>query len=275
MASVPLQTPSPPQGRTLSLALSLGRDRERRIAGYVLLALASLAVWQILNLMVGGNLMPGPAAVLERAIDLAQKGQLQENTALSAQRLVQGWAIGCVVSIPLGMVMAQVPLFRRVVDPFIHFFRFIPPIAFVSLALIWFGVGETSKVVLIIYTTCFTVTIATVSGALAVHKETIWAARSLGARGRQIPFRVIMPATVPAIITGMRLAMATAFKTIIGAEMIGAKAGLGFMIWEARGFLGFETIFVGIISLALMGLLADVLLRLLLRPIAYRYGAKL
>jgi NitT/TauT family transport system permease protein len=246
-----------------------------KAAAYVALALGSLLVWQLVNGIVGPNLMPGPAAVWQRAVELARSGQLQQNTALSAQRLVEGWAIGCAVSIPAGMIMATVPLFRRIVDPFLHFFRFIPPIAFVSLALIWFGVGETSKVVLIIYTTCFTVTIATVSGALAVHKETIWAARSLGAKGRQIPFRVVMPATVPAIITGMRLAMATAFKTIIGAEMIGAKAGLGFMIWEARGFLGFETIFVGIIALALMGLLADVLLRVILRPIAYRYGARL
>jgi NitT/TauT family transport system permease protein len=164
---------------------------------------------------------------------------------------------------------------RQAVEPYLHFFRFIPPIAFVSLALIWFGIGEMSKIVLIIYTTSFTVTVATLSGALSVRREAIWAAQSLGATPTQIPFLIVVPAALPTIITGVRLAMGTAFKTIIGAEMIGAKSGLGFMIWDARGFLDFETIFVGIVALALMGLLADWLLRTLLRPVSLRYGIAL
>jgi NitT/TauT family transport system permease protein len=179
------------------------------------------------------------------------------------------------VSVPLGLLMAQISIVRRAIEPYLHFFRFIPPIAFVSLALIWFGIGEMSKIVLIVYTTSFTVTVATLGGALSVRREAIWAAQSLGATPRQIPFLVIAPATMPSIITGVRLAMGTAFKTIIGAEMIGAKSGLGFMIWDARGFLDFETIFVGIVALAVMGLFADWFLRTLLRPVSVRYGIAL
>jgi ABC-type nitrate/sulfonate/bicarbonate transport system permease component len=244
----------------------------RRIGGYVALVSATLALWQVVHVIAGPNLVSGPLDVWLRGVELTQSGRLQENLAISAERLVIGWAIGCVVSIPLGLLMAQIPLVRRAVEPYLHFFRFIPPIAFVSLALIWFGIGEMSKIVLIVYTTSFTVTVATLSGALSVRREAIWAARSLGATSSQIPFVVVVPATLPSIITGVRLAMGTAFKTIIGAEMIGAKSGLGFMIWDARGFLDFETIFVGIVALALMGLFADWLLRVAMRPLSIRYG---
>ncbi len=243
-----------------------------RIAGYAALLSGTLILWQLIHVIAGANLVSGPVDVFARAVQLAESGRLQENVAISAARLAIGWAIGCAVSIPLGLLMAQIPVVRRAVEPYLHFFRFIPPIAFVSLALIWFGIGEMSKIVLIIYTTSFTVTIATLSGALSVRREAVWAARSLGATPTQIPFVVIAPATLPSIITGVRLAMGTAFKTIIGAEMIGAKSGLGFMIWDARGFLDFETIFVGIVALALMGLFADWLLRVVLRPVSIRYG---
>jgi taurine transport system permease protein len=246
-----------------------------RYVGYTVLAAATLAIWQLVHLLVGPNLLSGPQDVLARAIELTQGGKLQKHLAISGERLAIGWAIGCAVSIPLGLLMAQIPLVRRAIEPYLHFFRFIPPIAFVSLALIWFGIGEMSKIVLIIYTTSFTVTVATLSGALSVRREAIWAAQSLGASPNQIPFLVIAPATMPSIITGMRLAMGTAFKTIIGAEMIGAKSGLGFMIWDARGFLDFETIFVGIVALAVMGLFADWFLKTLLRPVSLRYGIAL
>lgn len=261
----------PPSLALRPLASAL-RPAPRALA-YAGLAAASVLAWQAVHLLVGPTLLPAPASVAARAVELLANGVLQEHAAVSAQRLFLGWALGCAVSVPLGLVLAQVPLFRRIADPYLNFFRFIPPIAFVSLALIWFGLGESSKVALIVYTTSFTVIIATIAGALAVPREKVWAARSLGASRRQVVLRVTMPATVPAIITGVRLGMANSFKTIVAAEMIGAKSGLGFMLWSSRAFLDFESIFLGIAVLALMGLLADSLLRAALRPLAYRYGA--
>jgi NitT/TauT family transport system permease protein len=246
-----------------------------RTLGYLGLALATLLAWQGIHLLVGPDLLPAPAAVWARAVALTTSGVLPEHVIITAERLLLGWAIGCLISVPLGLAMAHIPLVRRAIDPSLNFFRFIPPIAFVSLALIWFGIGEPSKVALIVYTTSFTVIIATVSGALAVDPEKLRAAQCLGASERQLLFLVRMPATVPAIITGMRLGMANSFKTIVGAEMIGAKSGVGFLIWNSRAFLDFETIFLGIAILAAMGLLFDLALRAALRPIAYRYGARL
>jgi NitT/TauT family transport system permease protein len=171
--------------------------------------------------------------------------------------------------------MAQIGLVRRILDPYLHFLRFIPPIAYVSLALIWFGVGEFSKVVLIVYTTSFTVTVATLAAALGVRKELLWAAHSLGASRAQTVLGVLLPASVPGVITGMRLGLATSFKTIVAAEMVGAKSGLGYLIWSSRGTLDFEAILVGVVLLAIMGLVGDTAFRLALRPIAVRFGVVL
>jgi NitT/TauT family transport system permease protein len=244
-----------------------------RAAGYLGLATAVLALWQLLHMLAGPDLLPGPAAVAARGVELTQSGALQEHLLASAERLAFGWLGGCLLGIPLGLAMAQIPIVRRAVEPYIHFFRFIPPIAFVSLALIWFGIGEVSKIVLIVYTTSFTVIVATVAGALGINREKIWAAQSLGASRRQILSAVLLPATVPHIVTGMRLGMANSFKTIVGAEMIGAKSGLGFLIWSSRGFLDFESILLGIVALALLGLVADVLFRLAMQPLRQRFGA--
>src|SRR5579871_4226112 len=109
---------------------ALASPRATRTVGYVALIVGTLVVWQILHLVVGANLLTGPLDVASRAVDLWQSGQLQANVAISAQRLVLGWAIGCVVSVPLGLLMSQVSLVRRTVEPYLHFFRFIPPIAF-------------------------------------------------------------------------------------------------------------------------------------------------
>jgi taurine transport system permease protein len=247
--------------------------RMPRGLGYVALVAALLGIWQALHLLAGPDLLPGPAAVLTRGMDLVQAGTLQDDVLASAERLALGWLGGCLIGVPLGLAMAEVPLLRRIAEPYIHFFRFIPPIAFVSLALIWFGVGEMSKIILIVYTTSFTVTVATAAGALSVHREKLWAAEALGATRHQILWTVLLPATVPQIVTGMRLGMANAFKTIVAAEMIGARSGLGFLIWSSRGFLDFEAIFLGIAALALLGLVADLLLRLAARPLRHRFGS--
>jgi ABC-type nitrate/sulfonate/bicarbonate transport system permease component len=243
--------------------------------GYALLAVVALAAWQAAALAAGRNLLPGPVAVLARAMELVATGELQEHVAYSAERLLVGWLVGCAIAIPSGLAMAQIGIVRRVVEPYLHFLRFIPPVAYVSLALIWFGIGELSKVVLIVYTTSFTVTVATLAAAVSVPKEVLWAAQCLGASRRQTVARVLLPASVPGVITGMRLGLATSFKTIVAAEMIGARSGLGYLIWSSRGMLDFESILVGVVVLAVLGLGADALFRFALRPVAYRFQVAL
>jgi NitT/TauT family transport system permease protein len=153
----------------------------------------------------------------------------------------------------------------------VQFFRFVPAIAWLSPAIIWFGIGETSKVILIVYTTCFIVAISTIAGCESVNENKIRAARSLGANRWQEFAHVMVPATMASTLTGMRVAMGNSFMTIVAAEMLAAQTGLGFMINSARTFLDVPTIFVGIVTLGLLGLMADRLFAVAIRLSAGKY----
>jgi len=161
---------------------------------------------------------------------------------------------------------------RRLFDPYIEFFRFIPPIAFVTLAVIWLGPGEASKVALIFYTTVFIVTLNTIAGTVSVPELRLRAAASLGAGPLTTLRTVIVPSTVPYMVTGARLAMGNSFLTIVSAEIVAAQEGLGSLIWNARNYSRTEWVFVGIITLGLLGFLFDRILRIAARTLLKRYG---
>ena len=172
----------------------------------------------------------------------------------------------------MGLLMGRITVVRRLLDPYIEFFRFIPPISFVSLAIIWLGIGESSKVILIFYTSVFIVTINTIAGVLSVDETKLRAAASLGAgRLRTMGF-VILPATVPYIVTSARLAMGNSFLTIVSAEIVAAQQGLGALIWTARNYGRTEWVFVGIITLGILGFLFDRIIRIVARRLLGRYS---
>ena len=126
----------------------------------------------------------------------------------------------------------------------VEYLRFVPPVTLVSLFVIWFGVGETSKIVLIFWTVIFIVLVNTAAGAASVREGTIRAARCLGATHAQIITRVVIPETVPYIVTGLRLAIGNAFMTIVAAEMLAAQSGIGYIIWNAQLYAQLDRIFV-------------------------------
>ena len=170
-------------------------------------------------------------------------------SACSASPL--GFFFGTLIGIPLGLAIGSFGIVRRLLEPYTEFLRFIPATALITVAVIWFGIGEGSKIFLIIYTTVFIVIINTAAGVSAVAPNKIRAARSLGASRAQVFFFVALPATVPYILTGMRLAMANSFVTIIAAELVAANAGLGKMIWDARMYMLVDQIFVALLVLGL------------------------
>ncbi|BBH67901.1 ABC transporter permease [Actinoplanes sp. OR16] len=251
--------------------------RRRRFAGLAWTAVtlaAGLAVWAAVAWWYGPTLTASPADTLRAGIDLAEDGSLGASILASARRILSGWALGVLVGAPVGILMGRVTAIRRLLDPYIEFFRFIPPIAFVTLAIVWFGIGETSKIILIFYTSVFLVTVNTIAGVLAIDESKLRAATSLGANRRQLLHAVVLPATIPYIITGARLAMGNSFLTIVSAEIVAADTGLGALIWQARNYGRIDWIFVGIIALGLLGYTCDRLIRLLAGRLLRRYGVK-
>jgi len=215
--------------------------------------------------------VPSPLGTYKALIELIETDVLVGAIGISFWRIVSGWLIGGMLGIPIGVLMGRAQLVREFFTPYIEFFRFIPPIAFVSLFLIWFGSGETSKIMLIIYTTIFIVVLNTMAGAMSVKEGVIQAARSLGASETQLLFRVIVPSAVPFMVTGMRIAMGSSFMTIVAAEMIAANSGIGYIIWSSRNYMLTEQIFVAIVVLGLMGFLCDRTVQWMAQRLLKRY----
>lgn len=237
-----------------------------------LLWLIALFIWQLGAWFYGPEIIPGPGATWLGARELLSDGSLVRYIGISFTRVFSGWALGSLLAIPIGLAIGQVAAIRVFAEPFLNFIRFIPPIAFITLFLVWFGIGEQSKIALILYATLFIVVMNTLTGVLSVEEDKIRSARSMGASEWQILIYVVIPATVPYIFTGIRLAMGTSYMAIIGAEMIAANEGVGFLIWNSRLFFRTDWIFVGLISLGLMGFVTDRAVGWLGRKTLYRYG---
>jgi taurine transport system permease protein len=233
--------------------------------------LTGLFLWQMLSRYTSPLFLPSPASTLDAAKELVQDGTLVRAALASSARIASGWALGVAVGIPLGVVMGRFSLLRQFLDPYIEFFRFIPPIAFVTLAVIWLGPGESAKVALIFYTTVFIVTLNTIAGVQAVNPLRLRAAASLGAGPLQLLTTVILPSTVPFMVTGARIAMGNSFLTVVSAEIVSAENGLGALIWTARNFARTEWVFVGILALGMLGYLFDRVLRIAVKLLLRRY----
>jgi NitT/TauT family transport system permease protein len=254
----------------------LHSEAVQRGAIFGLSLLCALLVWTALAWWVGKPaFLPSPAKTLDGAIELIRNGDLQADVAVSFMRIMVGFTIGTLIGIPLGLLMGMSPFLRTFMDPYVEFFRFIPPIAFVTLAVIWFGLGETSKIVLIVYTTLFMVAINTMIGVLGIEPDKRFAALCLGATRAQVFVHVIIPAVIPSIVTGMKIAMGNSFMTVVSAEMVAARSGIGFLIFNSRLFLLTEWIFVGIITLGTMGFITDRALRLLASTLLKHYDVKM
>jgi taurine transport system permease protein len=246
-----------------------------RVLGiYVGSVSASIVIWGLVSTRFSPILLPSPWQTFQAAGDLIESGRLWGGIVASSYRILVGWGLGIVVGIPTGLLMGRVPTIRTLLDPFIEFFRFIPPIAFVSLAVIWFGIGEASKIVLIFYTTVFIITLNTIAGVMAVEESKLRAAACLGAGRVRTMTEVVIPASVPYMVTGARLAMGNSFLTVVAAELVAAQQGLGALIWTSRNFGRTDWVFVGIVTLGLLGYLFDRVVRILASRGLGRYGVK-
>ncbi|WP_406858027.1 ABC transporter permease [Alsobacter sp. KACC 23698] len=234
--------------------------------------LAAVALWAIGSTFASPFFVPSPLAVGRAIVTLTSSGDLPTAVAYSYFRILVGWAVGCAVAIPLALVAGRIRVVKQAIEPFFNFFRFVPPIAFLGIAILWFGIGEQSKIAIIIYTSLFTVFMNTMAGAASVDESPSRAALCLGASRRQVLWRVVLPATVPAILVGMRVGMGFSFMSVVAAEMIAANEGVGFLIYNARLFLKTANAFAGILTLGLMGLAADLLFRVIAKKLFAKHA---
>lgn len=217
-------------------------------------------------------LFPPPIPVFEKAGELILNGVLLVNVWASLQRILIGFVLGSLIGIFVGLVAGSFVTMRRLFDPAIETLRFIPAVAMITVSVIWFGIGEFSKIFIILYGTVFIVIIATAAGVAGIPANKIRAAKSLGASPLQLFFFVTLPAAVPAILTGMRIAMANAFTTIVAAELVAANQGIGNLLWQSRLYMEVNTVFVVLLTLAVLGFIVDRCFRWAIFTFAHHYA---
>ncbi len=252
-------------------ATSVAARRQSLLIGAASVAV-TLAIWEIAaRAFFVPAVLPAPSVIAREMLAHARAGRLSLDVVMSLRRILVGFVAGSLVGAFLGLSMGSFAAVRRLLEPLVQFFRFIPPIAWLTPVLIWFGIGENGKYVLILYTTTFMVTLNTFAGVLSVPANHVRAARCFGASRLQLFVHVTVPAALAYILTGMRIGMGNSFQTLIVAEMLAANEGLGYLIHSSRIQLSTELVFVGVLALGTLGLVADATFQLLVRTLAWRY----
>ncbi|WP_078901196.1 ABC transporter permease [Actinacidiphila yeochonensis] len=222
---------------------------------------AGVALWALLAAHGVGDL-PGPLAVARRGWDMLRDGTLEGDVLASLRRVLAGFALGTVAAVLVGFLMGWYPVARALCEPWVQFFRTIPPLALIPLAVVVLGIGETPKIFVIFLAAFLSSVVATLQGVVGVDRTLVDAARVLGAKDRTIFVRVVVPAAAPFILVGMRIGLGSAWATLVAAELIAAQEGLGFRMQHAETYYDLDTIFVGLVAIGVLGLVMDRLLLL-------------
>lgn len=209
--------------------------------------------------------LPGPWLVLGKVIQLALDGELWGHVGATLVRVVAGFCTGAGLALLLGLPAGYFPRLRNLLEPVVEILRPIPPLAMLPLFIVWIGIGEGSKIGFITYATFFPVFVTTVHAVQQVDPLLLRAAESLGARRAQLFFRVILPAALPEILTGVRLGVALSFFVIVISEFIGAEEGLGYLINDGRNFFLVPQMLGAAVVLGLLGYGSSALIALLER----------
>jgi NitT/TauT family transport system permease protein len=214
--------------------------------------------------LINPALVPAPHVVAQRFVELIG-GRLPMDILMSTQRVFIGVALGVTAAVPVGFVLGWYKGVRAFIDPVINFFRALPPIALIPLVIVYFGIGEIAKTVILFYASFFAGVIVMYEGIAQISPIYVRVARTLGATDGEIFRRIIVPLTLPHILTAVRVALGVAWATLVASELIAAQQGLGAMIQNASAFFQLDIIYVGIICIGFIALAMDLALRALTR----------
>jgi NitT/TauT family transport system permease protein len=229
-----------------------------------------LAPWAIIVLawyavrasgLVNPGLIPAPHAVAAKGWELLTRETLLRDIWASSRRVFLGVSLGIACAVPVGFVLGWYKGARVFIDPVVNFFRALPPIALIPLVIVYFGVDELAKTVILFYASFFAGVIVMYEGVSQIGPLYVRVARTLGATDGEIFAKVIVPLTVPHILTALRVALGVAWATLVASELIAAQQGLGALIQNASAYFLLDVIYIGIICIGLIALLMDLALR--------------
>ena len=238
----------------------------RRTALSVTSVIVVTLIWELVGRAhwVDPLFLPPPSEILDTALDLARNGYQQTplwmEIALSLARALSAFAVAILVGVPLGIAMGMAPNFGALIDPFVQFLRPLPKLALIPLVILWFGIGEVSKVLLIFVSASLSIVVGAAAAVGNVRRQQLRAGQALGAHGFALFRHVILPHMLPELFVTIRLSLGIGWTTLIAAEMIASDAGLGWMVVNAGAYLRTDIVMLGIVLLGATGYALDLVL---------------
>lgn len=222
-----------------------------------------LLIWQISadRGWVSKALLPSVTKIVETAVNITESGKLPGHLIVSIGRVLKGFALGTAAGIIIGTIMGFSSFFNRFLNSLVGILRPVPMIAWIPIFILWFGIGEMTKVSVITLGTFWPVLLNTIQGIRSVDPKLLEVAKVLKKNRKTVIFKVVFPAATPSVFTGIRLGIGTAWSCVVAAEMIAASKGIGFMITYARETAKPAEVFVGVFVIGIIGLLIDILIR--------------
>lgn len=243
-----------------------------RALPFLYAAIFIIVVWQAVVLATDAHpsILPPPWTVAKGFAGLVASGEIFLHTGVSLARVVSAWLLSAAIAVPLGLAMGRSRVLERLVDPVIELFRPISPLAWIPLAILWFGIGEAGKIFIVFIGTFFPILLATVAGVKGIDPVLVHAGQVLGCNDRVSLFRkVVLPASLPSIIVGLRISFGTGWAAIIAAELVAARSGLGYLIANGMEILRADQVLVGMVVIGILGVCFDAFFRLVNNRLAW------
>jgi NitT/TauT family transport system permease protein len=247
----------------------------RRIAAPLMVIAALVGVWWVAVIASHSAIFPTPWQVVTGMYELAASGALLRHIGASLMRVGVGFTLAVVVALPLGLWIGWVRKAFHTLNPLLQILRPISPIAWIPIAILWFGVGDAAPIYLIFISSVFPMTVQTAAGVHTIERRYLWAAANFGVSRYTLFRQVVIPAVLPQIIVGMRIGLGVAWLVVVAAEMIALRSGLGYLIIDSRNAGNrYDLVIGGMIVIGVIGLMLDGLMRLLetLKLVRWRYA---
>ena len=239
------------------------------------MAASLVAVWWTVVVESKSVIFPTPLQVVTATLDLSQQGTLWGHIGSSLFRVGAGFLLAIIVAVPLGLWMGWIRGAFTTLNPIVQILRPISPIAWIPLAILWFGVGDVSPIFLIFLASVFPMIVQTVAGVHTIERQYILAAQNFGVSRKKLFLQVVIPAVLPQIIVGMRVSLGVAWLVVVAAEMIALRSGLGYLIIDSRNAGNrYDLVVAAMVIIGMTGLLLDGMMRRLegLKAVRWRYA---
>lgn len=225
----------------------------------------SIGAWYLVSIsgLLEARLVPRPDQVAGAWWHLMSESNLLFDIRVSVTRVLMGVSLGCLLALPIAFLLAWYATVRALFEPLVNFFRALPPIALIPLVIVYFGIGETARVSVLVYASFFAAVIVLFEGIASIDPILVRAARVLGANPWEVFQKTVVPASLPHLFTAVRVALGVSWATVVAAELIAAERGLGAVIQNAGAFNRIPDIYVGIVMIGLAAMVMDVVLKLL------------